>query len=205
VAEQLALEQVLRQRPAIDGDERAAPPRRRLVHRTRDQLLARPGLALDEQRRIRRRDPLEHREHLAHREALADQLAEPALLTRSDVERLRLRLDPQRGLADQQRGARRDGDPADPRSLVPGAVGALEVVHREARGGGGQRDVARRDAIVRQHQVAFGIGPDHDLLVGDPARPPTIRPIDDDQLAVQPPGAAVEDVAVDCGSSSHLT
>src|ERR1043166_7634302 len=50
VAEQLALEQRLGQRGAVDGDERLAAARREIVDPLRDELLARARLALDQDR-----------------------------------------------------------------------------------------------------------------------------------------------------------
>ncbi len=93
VAEQLALEQRLGQRAAVDGDERA---RARAATRS---WTARGDAAPCRCRSRPRRstvasdggDALEHREHLAHRQALADQLAEAARLAGRDLERLRPR------------------------------------------------------------------------------------------------------------------
>ena len=65
VAEQLALEQRLRQRPAVHGDERLVAPRTEPMDRARDELLARAALALDEHRARHRRDLLDLHEHLA--------------------------------------------------------------------------------------------------------------------------------------------
>ena len=48
VPEELALEQVRRQRRAVDLDERPVAPRRSLVNGARDQLLADAALAADE-------------------------------------------------------------------------------------------------------------------------------------------------------------
>ena len=63
VAEELALEQLARDRGAVDRDERARRARRaRLVDGARDQLLAGAGLAGDEHGRVGRRHPLD----LAH-------------------------------------------------------------------------------------------------------------------------------------------
>ncbi len=50
VTEQLALEHRLGERRAVDPDERPARAARQLVERPRDELLARPGLATDQDR-----------------------------------------------------------------------------------------------------------------------------------------------------------
>ena len=67
VAEQLALEQVLGDRAAVDRDERLAGARRAVVDLARDQLLAGAGLAGDQHRDVGRRDLLDLAEHLLHR------------------------------------------------------------------------------------------------------------------------------------------
>src|SRR5678815_4391417 len=65
VAEQLALEQVLWNRPAVDRDEWLAVAGRAVVDLARDQLLAGAGLAGDQHRDVGRRDLLDLAEHLS--------------------------------------------------------------------------------------------------------------------------------------------
>src|SRR5262249_1975497 len=60
VAEELALDQLLRDRGAVHLDERLVLPRRVVVERARDELLAGAALAGDEHRRRRVGDALEH-------------------------------------------------------------------------------------------------------------------------------------------------
>jgi hypothetical protein len=72
VAEQLALDQVLRNRPAIDRNERPLAPPTRLVDRVRDQLLAGAVLAENQHGRVGRRHALHELEHLPDRLGLAD-------------------------------------------------------------------------------------------------------------------------------------
>ena len=62
VAEQLRLEQLLRDRRAVDRHERHRAPRARGVERARDQLLARAVLALDQHARRRRPGELDLRD-----------------------------------------------------------------------------------------------------------------------------------------------
>src|SRR5690606_39615339 len=52
VAEQLAFDELRRERPAVEGDEAAIAPAARLVDRARDQLLAGAALAGDADRRL---------------------------------------------------------------------------------------------------------------------------------------------------------
>src|SRR5690606_14975540 len=63
VAEQLALEQRLGERGAVQLDERTGDARRALVERVRDELLAGPALAGDQDRRTARRDLVDDLEH----------------------------------------------------------------------------------------------------------------------------------------------
>src|SRR6266496_179213 len=52
MAEQFAFHQVVRQRAAVDGDEWKIPTRTQVVDCPRDQLLACPGFALEEDRGV---------------------------------------------------------------------------------------------------------------------------------------------------------
>ena len=72
VAEQLAFEQALGQGAAVDADIRAGVARAEVVDGARDQLLARPGLADDQDAGARRGDLMGDPVHLRHRRAGAD-------------------------------------------------------------------------------------------------------------------------------------
>ena len=67
MAEQLALEQRLRDRRAVDGDEGLAAARRLRVDRARQHLLAGAALARQQHRRLEAGGALHHLEHLDHR------------------------------------------------------------------------------------------------------------------------------------------
>ena len=73
VAEQLALEQRLGQRRAVDRDERPARAPPLLVQRARDQLLAGAALARDQHRRVGGRGAQQGVVHAPHRRAAADE------------------------------------------------------------------------------------------------------------------------------------
>jgi hypothetical protein len=73
VAEELALDEALGQRSAVDPDERALGAIRVAMQRRGDQLLARAALADDQDGRIGRGRPADRLEDLAHRGALADE------------------------------------------------------------------------------------------------------------------------------------
>ena len=72
--EQLALDQSLRNGGAVHPDHRAAGPRAPVVDGRRDQLLARAGLAEEQNRRAGRRHLLDLLQDPAHDEALARDL-----------------------------------------------------------------------------------------------------------------------------------
>ena len=72
VAEELAFEQGLGQRRAVDGDERAPRPVAVLVNGARRQLLPGAGLAADQDGAVRRRQLADAAVDLAHGGAVAD-------------------------------------------------------------------------------------------------------------------------------------
>ena len=72
MAEQLALDELLGNRAAVDGNEGALGPRGEVVQGARDQLLACSALAGDQHRRPGRRDLLQKAQHLLHRGRLGD-------------------------------------------------------------------------------------------------------------------------------------
>src|SRR5207302_238774 len=87
VTEQLALEELRRDRAAVDHDERAVLALALDVHGLGRDLLAGPGLALDQHRRIRCGCALEDREHAGHLRRGADQRTEPRPRRRRNANR----------------------------------------------------------------------------------------------------------------------
>ena len=79
VAEQLRLDQILRDRRAVDLDEGALGALAVVVERVGDQLLAGAVLPLDQDVRIAARHALDQLEHFVHLLALADDVAEAEL------------------------------------------------------------------------------------------------------------------------------
>src|SRR6185503_361015 len=77
VAEELALDQLARERRAVHLDERLRPARPAIVERVRDQLLPRPALAADQHRDVGVGDAIDGLEELPHDRARADELLEP--------------------------------------------------------------------------------------------------------------------------------
>ena len=74
VAEELGLEQVLRDGRRVDRDERPRRARAVPMQRARDELLARARLAGDEHRGVRLRQAADRAEHFLHRRRLAEHL-----------------------------------------------------------------------------------------------------------------------------------
>src|ERR1051325_676685 len=81
VSEQFALEQIGRDRAAIDRDERLAATRRAIVQIARDDFLTRTRLAQDQHRAVARRDAFDQLAHVPHALALADQASEQLGIT----------------------------------------------------------------------------------------------------------------------------
>jgi len=71
VAEQFTFEQRLRQRGAVDRDERVRDARTQPVQRTRHQFLARPALAQDQDSGLQRRKPRDLAKQFTDRDAFA--------------------------------------------------------------------------------------------------------------------------------------
>src|SRR5213594_1671934 len=80
VAEELGLEQRLGHRAAVHGHERARRARARVVDRLGDDLLVSPGLALDQERGVGRRDALHEVQDRLHGRGLRDQPREAVAL-----------------------------------------------------------------------------------------------------------------------------
>ena len=76
VAEELGFEQVVRERAAEERHERAVGARAVVVEAAGDELLARAGLALDEDRDVGVEDAVERLEEGVHGRRAADHLAE---------------------------------------------------------------------------------------------------------------------------------
>ncbi len=82
VAKELALEQLIRQRGAVDRHERRIAARPVNVDGARDELLAGSTLAADQHRRGRHRDAFAQIEHLLHSRAAPDHACRPRALAR---------------------------------------------------------------------------------------------------------------------------
>src|SRR6202044_423835 len=101
VPEQLALEQTVRNRRAVDGDERRSPARRFEMDRARHQLFAGAAFAAEQNRRVVSDDAADQLVNFLHRCAAADYLAADQLpidLVLEAIEIGRLRADFHRAL-----------------------------------------------------------------------------------------------------------
>ena len=88
VAEQLAVDQLGRDRAAVDAHHRSVAAPRAIVERARDQLLARSGLAEEQHRHVGARDLLEPLHHAAQAAALADDRLDQAAAVQPAQQRL---------------------------------------------------------------------------------------------------------------------
>ena len=153
MAEQLALEQRLGQRGAVDRDEGGRGPRAVAMDRVRRELLARAALAQDQDRRLRGRDPRDELVDLAHRRALADHVGEGVDV---GVQARPLRFEPLH-VADVLEDARRDvGEAHQDLKVLLGEpeLGIAGVQIEDAEELLGQRDGNRREgADPRRHEA----------------------------------------------------
>src|SRR5215813_4308599 len=76
VTEQFRSQQGVRNGGAVEFDQRPARARRKAMNRARDQFLARPGLASDQDCRVSRRDLLDAVQRAAYRRRIAHDLVE---------------------------------------------------------------------------------------------------------------------------------
>src|SRR5262249_34582563 len=107
VTEELALEQILRNSTAIDGEEGSFRARRPGVNFSCDQLFAGAGLSGDKDADVGGGDALDLLEDLVHRRATADDLAEADLLELLGKELVvELQLVDQQCISDDERSLR---------------------------------------------------------------------------------------------------
>jgi hypothetical protein len=157
MAKELALEEVGWDGPAVDRHERPSAAPRERVHRLRDHLLARAGLALEEHRRLARGDPLDRRVHAAHLDAPADELTEFRAVADLDERGLVVHLDAERACSDAHEGPAGQVDVAHANAVDERTVRAPTVAERHGARSDAQLAVDARDLRVRDaQQVARG-------------------------------------------------
>jgi hypothetical protein len=126
VAEELALEERLRDRRAVHGHERPPAARALLVEPARGAFLAGSGLAEEQHGRVGLGGPLEQPEGAAHRHRLADQGSEASGGRQLDLVGVRA-AEPGAERHPEHRGAERDQ-----RAVERGGVADADAVDRHA-------------------------------------------------------------------------
>ena len=137
VAEQLRFEQLIGQRRAVDGDERARAAPRRVVDEAGDDFLAGAGLAGQQHRGLGVRDARRLRQHVLPLLRLPDDAAMTAARLELAGQRRDLRLEPRGHLARFGVAARRLGQPLvrqRQREVVGDAPREVDVVVAERVG-----------------------------------------------------------------------
>jgi hypothetical protein len=122
----------------------------------REHVLARAGLAFEQDARVGRRDALEHAEDRAHREAVAERFAELGRLARQDdgLARLDAHAELDAAHADGRAGLDHGfvhGGAADAR-----VVGRAQIAHEDALGAPFELAMLARDGVVAQDEIIFG-------------------------------------------------
>ncbi len=153
VAEELALDERVAHRAAVDDDERLALSRRVLDDGAREDVLAGARLALEEHGALGRRDALEHAEDAAHGEALPERGPEARLLAREDLGFRRGRAERDLDLADLEHGARREERVRDARAVDARAVRRAEIAHADCVALSHELAVVARDRVVSEDEV----------------------------------------------------
>ncbi len=163
VPEELALDEVRRDRAAVDDDERLVGPRPALEDLRRDELLAGAALALDEHVDVARRDLLEEGEELAHGDAGAGERAERVGRLDFGEGDGRRRLEPARvkeAVAERERALALEVGVADAHAVELRSVERAVVLHPPAPAVARQLAVEARDRGVEQHEIVAGMRPD---------------------------------------------
>ena len=156
VAEDLIFEELLGDRGAVEHDERTVAARRALVDGVGDAFLARAGFALDEDGRVGLREAIDEIEEVAHRRTAADQAVQTGFVPQRDADGLVERIEDDGGLADLDRGARRDEAVDDADAANVSAVRRAEVAHAVAVALQAQLAVEAGDLRIGEVQVGAG-------------------------------------------------
>ena len=170
VTEQLALDERRRDRAAIEHDERLAAPARARVERARDELLAGAGLAIDDDRRLGRRDACAQREQLAHPDRAPDHALEALLVRERDLERRVDHAEPQPARAELDDRPVLEARLADQRAADPRPVRRPQVAEDVVAVLDVEPRVQARHRRVDEHHVGRCVGPEQQpaLVTLDP-------------------------------------
>jgi hypothetical protein len=159
VAEQRRLDEVLRDRAAVDRDERLRAALARAVNGARDQLLADAGFALDQHRDQRGRGLLGHAQHVLHPRVACDDVAKRKRAAAAALQPLEFGFERTR----RQCVAQRDLQPlgADRLHHEIGRAGAHrrdDLVDAAMGGLHDHRNAQSRIAHPREHAVSVEVG-----------------------------------------------
>ncbi len=164
VPEELALHQVLGDRPAVSDDEGLLHALAHAVDLFGQQLLARAGLAVDQHRGVGPADGAQLGEDGPHLGATADHRAEALRVVQRHLDLVGERGDADQAVPQLQLDAVADGDLAEAQAVDEGAVGAVQVLDLEAARARGDAQVITRHRGVGERQVVGGQRADVDLL-----------------------------------------
>ena len=152
VAEQLALDQRRRNRAAVDNDERSAAARARLMNGLRQQRLARPGLALDQDSRVGACDARQRLEHTAHGDRSTNRAAEIIIGGKRLLGVVLSKLEPQRREPDLEHGAGIDPGGFDAVLPKKNSVGGAHIPKVSTALCRGNEEVIAGDSGIGQDQ-----------------------------------------------------
>ena len=164
VTEQLALEERLGQRRAVDATRTGLLARRAIVDRPRHHLLADAGLAEQEHADRADRDPIDDAMQLLHG-VVVDHEARSVAARRRGGRRGGPRLEHDHDVAEVERVTGRERDPlvrGEPAVADPRAVRAAQILVLDARAEP-QDAVAARDRRVVELDVGLARPADHEL------------------------------------------
>jgi hypothetical protein len=132
VTEELALYELRRDRPAVDDDERAFGASRPLVDAQREDLLADPVLAFEQERDVGLGGFLEVSEEVAHRRRGSERAAEARGLGDRHCRRFAIEDQPEHGAAERQLDVGGGRDALDANTSEPRPVLAPAIADEDA-------------------------------------------------------------------------
>ncbi|HVH41971.1 MAG TPA: hypothetical protein VM925_06490 [Labilithrix sp.] len=183
VSEELALDQIWRDRATVEGDERTARTMRARMDRVDEDVFANAALALDEDAHVGPRRALEQREEVTHRGRFADSLPEARVWAERKQHRCGLDVEGERRSSDDQRGRLREDDVIDAERADPRSVGAPEVPDVDTVAAEGQPNMLARDRVVGQAEVGARACPDDERRALDARQTSRVGTTRDDQMS----------------------
>ncbi len=185
VTEELRLDEVRRDRGAVEDDERSLRARALVVDRLGEDLLAGPRRPLDHDRHVARREPLAERIEPSHLDARAHRVPERRRARDRDRLSLLERVDAEHRVADADHLAALEDRVEHAHARNERSVARLEIDDAQTRVAEVERDVAPRHLRIREAQIAARALPDeHAVRLGsvEDELGAAIRSVDDDEL-----------------------